>query len=63
MIKGIPKHNYQPPHNSIKLQRASTDTCQPIPVHRQWMHMNWYLLGSRQVSLLAASLMNLTLKL
>ena len=28
MIERIPKHNYQTPHNFIKLQRASTDTCQ-----------------------------------
>ena len=33
MIKGIPKHN-QPPHNSIKLQWASTDTCQQVNLYR-----------------------------
>jgi len=60
MITGIPKHNYhhQPPHNSIKLQRVTTDTCQQVylwkfignyPVQNwiiasRWMHTKWYLM-------------------
>ena len=58
---------HQPPHNSIKLQRVTTDTCQQVylrkfignyPVQNwiiasRWMHTNWYLLVSRKVSLLA----------
>ena len=56
---------YQPPHNSIKLQRASTDTClhatqqtsaSYYPVQNQLMDLYELvamLLGSRQVSVLA----------
>ena len=58
---------HQPPHNSIKLQRVTTDTCQQVylwkfignyPVQNwiiasRWMHTNWYLLVSRKVSLQA----------
>ena len=67
MIKGISKHNYHPstPHNSIKLQISSADTCQQANLYQfignypvqnwiiasRWVHMNWYLLG-RLLSLL-----------
>ena len=36
MIKRIPKHNYHPsiPHNSIKLQRASTNMCQQVTLYQ-----------------------------
>ena len=36
MIRGIPKHNYHPPtlHNSIKLQRASADTCRQANLYQ-----------------------------
>ena len=58
---------HHPPHNSIKLQRASIDTCQQANPYKfignfsvknwiiasRWMHTNWYLLASREVSLLA----------
>ena len=55
MNKGIPKHKYhQPPHNSIKLQRATTDTCQQANLYKfignysvqnwiiasRWLHMS-----------------------
>ena len=37
MIEEIPKHNYhlyQPPHTSIKLQRASTDSCRKVNLYK-----------------------------
>ena len=58
---------YQPSHNSIKLQKVSTDTCQQVyqfignyPV-QNWtitsrlMSMNWYMLASK-TSVSASSL-------
>ena len=37
MIREIPRHNNHPstPHNSIKLQRASTDTCHQVNLYKQ----------------------------
>ena len=63
IIYQLPDHNSR----SIKLQRASTDTCQQANLYQfignylvqnwiivsRWIQMNWYLLGSKQVSLLA----------
>ena len=54
----------QPHHNFVTLQRASTDTCQQANLYQfigsyhwtiasRWMHMNWCMLASKQVSQLA----------
>ena len=66
MIKGIPKHNY-PTHNTIFFLASKSKHAQTVHMHppagcylvlnrilvSRWMHMNWYILANRQVSLLA----------
>ena len=67
MIKGIPKHNYHPSTPSQFHLASDTCLLANMSVHMhpsvgyypvqnriiasRWMHMNWYTLASRQVSL------------
>ena len=60
MIKEIPKYNYQQsnPSNFKELAGQPNQFIGNYPVQnqifaRRWMNMNWYLLASTQVSLLA----------
>ena len=52
MIKEIPKHSYHPstPSYSIKLQRASTDTCQQVNLYKfiaiSYPVQNWIIASS-----------------